>query len=236
MSRWSLIKPCKRLESSSWPAPVWVALAALSFVAFAACFPAKGASVNGVLIAYDTVEGLAILGAIWLATLAYPCAAYRITQSFRFLDCFRALIIASPVHFGLCLLPMYWLNLCLHYVCFYVILWTYLRMESGRPIASLLVSVPLATGNNAVLYGCYFFGSLDTIPRFMGSSASIGMTVIATVAFPVGIAIAIEKLCFRRTRESDDHPMCDACGYDLYGNTSRRCPECGRNVQILERS
>ncbi len=33
---------------------------------------------------------------------------------------------------------------------------------------------------------------------------------------------------------SQEHPRCVACGYDLHGSTSARCPECGTEIDEQE--
>jgi hypothetical protein len=36
--------------------------------------------------------------------------------------------------------------------------------------------------------------------------------------------------CWRYRRHQPEAPLCDGCGYNLTGNTSGRCPECGSSV------
>lgn len=57
--------------------------------------------------------------------------------------------------------------------------------------------------------------------------------VIATCAWLVWVPIAIELASrFRERHTRRQRGLCERCGYDLRGNTSGRCPECGAgNVQ-----
>jgi len=44
------------------------------------------------------------------------------------------------------------------------------------------------------------------------------------------IAASIAALAFARSRKTD-HGCCSCCGYDLTGNVSGRCPECGTPIE-----
>jgi hypothetical protein len=44
----------------------------------------------------------------------------------------------------------------------------------------------------------------------------------------VSISVAMLILAYRKPKA--DHPVCTRCGYNLTGNTSGVCPECGAPV------
>jgi hypothetical protein len=48
------------------------------------------------------------------------------------------------------------------------------------------------------------------------------------MAIPVGFGI----WTIRRNRRNRRNGLCRSCGYDLTGNTSGRCPECGCNIHM----
>jgi len=52
----------------------------------------------------------------------------------------------------------------------------------------------------------------------------------AAIAIPAGLAAFLLHRRERRLRRRLSHGCCTACGYDLTGNTSGVCPECGRNT------
>jgi hypothetical protein len=53
-----------------------------------------------------------------------------------------------------------------------------------------------------------------------------------------GIGILVCELVGRRRRASDpvEPPTCHVCGYNLTGNVSGRCPECGQAISSSESS
>ena len=72
------------------------------------------------------------------------------------------------------------------------------------------------------------------LPRFsLVGRASRSGAVIAIPYWLVilfGLAMPAWGARQRWRRKADtpaDHPLCPACGYDLYGTTSDHCPECG---------
>lgn len=44
----------------------------------------------------------------------------------------------------------------------------------------------------------------------------------------------LDRLAGRDKPKSQEHPRCVACGYDLYGSVSDRCPECGHVIDDEE--
>jgi hypothetical protein len=56
----------------------------------------------------------------------------------------------------------------------------------------------------------------------------VGRTTVFMAAMPIifGYIASIG----RRMARVPDHPVCRACGYNLTGNVSGRCPECGARV------
>jgi hypothetical protein len=57
------------------------------------------------------------------------------------------------------------------------------------------------------------------------------VTMVATVVVGLAVAVIVAQLLyfgFREGRVEQDGPRCQSCGYDLTGNVSGVCPECGR--------
>ncbi|HWL93928.1 MAG TPA: hypothetical protein VNT79_10370 [Phycisphaerae bacterium] len=70
---------------------------------------------------------------------------------------------------------------------------------------------------------------------------SEGVTLSAALAIWLGLSYCIARIAFALTRWSQirifgDHRPCEKCGYDLMGNISGICPECGGSIPITERS
>ena len=79
----------------------------------------------------------------------------------------------------------------------------------------------------------YFVGNFDWNPRGMRWWPEFGGARSGTrVCMPLWVvlmpALALAILAWRRGRVPSG--ACRACGYDLTGNVSGRCPECGRSV------
>jgi hypothetical protein len=95
--------------------------------------------------------------------------------------------------------------------------------------ASLRLWAVLAAGM-AIIVFCTSFGNFPTIARAVGKHGSVeayvffalnlGLTFAAALMLPVA---GIWRLFQRRPGAGH----CAGCGYDLTGNTSGRCPECG---------
>jgi hypothetical protein len=48
----------------------------------------------------------------------------------------------------------------------------------------------------------------------------------------LGLWLAAERICRRYCRRPVETPFCEACEYQLTGNVSGVCPECGTKVEI----
>lgn len=70
-----------------------------------------------------------------------------------------------------------------------------------------------------------------------GAQSSHYSIMMLLVAVPVGVLLSVASLflLFRPKHgfipiDESAHPLCSACGYNLTGNVSGRCPECGTRV------
>ena len=56
---------------------------------------------------------------------------------------------------------------------------------------------------------------------------------VAPLAFPIALyaSCAVLKDHLPNVLSDGSHPLCEKCGYDLTGNESGRCPECGTPVK-----
>jgi hypothetical protein len=82
---------------------------------------------------------------------------------------------------------------------------------------------------NSVLYDLRW---LDWAPRFDYERSD--MTYIrATVPIWIPLALVLLPigLAWLRRRRAPIGPLCETCGYNLTGNVSGRCPECGETIQ-----
>ena len=46
----------------------------------------------------------------------------------------------------------------------------------------------------------------------------------------VGLCFIVGRLFLPQVHHSDENPLCRKCGYNLTGNMSGRCPECGQPI------
>lgn len=67
-------------------------------------------------------------------------------------------------------------------------------------------------------------------PWIHTSGASVSMRV--PMPFLTAVALLVTLLCWR-CRSTTSNGCC-RCGYDLTGNSSGNCPECGRNTEVQE--
>jgi predicted RNA-binding Zn-ribbon protein involved in translation (DUF1610 family) len=59
---------------------------------------------------------------------------------------------------------------------------------------------------------------------------TVGMEAIVMTCMAVPIALSVFALVSRCGRASTQEPCCRKCGYNLTGNVSGVCPECGTPV------
>ncbi len=95
-----------------------------------------------------------------------------------------------------------------------------------------------------VMVAAVFFGGIsatvfiDWAGVAMGSlSAMLFGTCVAALTFQVemwDIRLALRLFLFEHFR-GEKLPVCLRCGYDLTGNETDRCPECGANILMPKR-
>ena len=113
-----------------------------------------------------------------------------------------------------------------------------------RPVACLLfagsvgwfVWRKLSDGDlSNILLGAVLFGSIGFVGGFFGPmlltpQANLGPLLGIFITGPLGLVLgAIGGLIYSRAREKNKPKpgSCLTCSYDLTGNTSGTCPECG---------
>lgn len=73
-----------------------------------------------------------------------------------------------------------------------------------------------------------FFGAVVGV--LFGYFVRIESRYISGAMFGIVMALVItlvNRCCSQIVVQEADHPSCAKCGYDLYANTTGRCPECG---------
>lgn len=61
---------------------------------------------------------------------------------------------------------------------------------------------------------------------------SIGNLIVNSVYWPLIFSLVSIARHKWRMRNATDDPLCGACGYNLHGNTSGVCPECGVMITV----
>ncbi|HRS26909.1 MAG: hypothetical protein KBH81_02265 [Phycisphaerae bacterium] len=70
--------------------------------------------------------------------------------------------------------------------------------------------------------------------RAVGHITGFGVASFNVLAAPaVGVLVGVVARCCERRRRRVTPIACNNCGYDLTGNTSGRCPECGCVTESL---
>jgi hypothetical protein len=107
----------------------------------------------------------------------------------------------------------------------------YVKRKNGTALFDQMLAISGIVG-----VGCFFlFGHMTLRPRQfdLGGafvSALIGGTLVCGMCM---IAGAVAELFFARRRRFVTSGFCSKCNYDLTGNVSGRCPECGTWVGDL---
>jgi hypothetical protein len=60
----------------------------------------------------------------------------------------------------------------------------------------------------------------------------VGAGQVSVISGPLTIAFTAVVLACVHPKAMDQEGTCEGCGYDLTGNVSGICPECGRPVTI----
>lgn len=136
------------------------------------------------------------------------------------------------------------------------IIWFSIRlgMRNGRRIDARredLIATALVAAAYSGVYTVLFFTTLLTMnhlySEFPGNERpamdsrqllqglkeglSVGMWIAIGIAIPVGlVAVVFQLITAWRMGDRVKCGHCSGCGYDLTGNASGRCPECGRVV------
>jgi len=116
----------------------------------------------------------------------------------------------------------------------------YYRRYKKNNIAVCLANAALALVGSAAVTMLVVYASMTLLRALspsIGSSPTLDAIMLVIIAALVLLVILIPMFCavaaYRLTRfESiiSDTPICLNCGYDLRGNESNTCPECGRLI------
>lgn len=94
-----------------------------------------------------------------------------------------------------------------------------MRQETTTPIS---VMTGVAATAFCVFSGVFAFGAVDILTLLVVATlAAYGLSWVTVRAAEPLLA------AHRRVIAQDDNSVCERCGYDLRGNVSGRCPECG---------
>ena len=103
--------------------------------------------------------------------------------------------------------------------------WTLALAMPGAALFGWMVAFAVLTGRG--------FAPLHRSPEVLGYLGTLAawflVLVSAGVALLVGVIVVVPYLlhCVRRRRRGLERVQCHKCGYNLYGLTEPRCPECG---------
>ena len=114
----------------------------------------------------------------------------------------------------------------------------YWRSDEGDPhrqelISPIAVTVGLGGVGFYIFNGVWVYGFIDPFAVFVGGALLTYGICYATTRIAEPLLAQVRQF----VPEGDDH-ICMKCGYDLTGNVSGRCPECGagRNCPRCGRS
>lgn len=202
-----------------------VLVASASFAVFVLAFP-RGVVLDGVSLSSDSIGGIGTLFLIWMALLLVPPALYRHGGRVPYAQCVSGLVLASLANCVLLLLTFWFPLIFLHFVLMVFVLWTYLRARTHAPIVILIYALQMSIGHVSVLYVLYFLFSLDKSAPMLRPGAMLGTGAAVLLSLVIGIC-AMEMYVFGTRANVEAHRLCRRCRYDLTGNISGRCPECG---------
>lgn len=99
-----------------------------------------------------------------------------------------------------------------------------LWMENGRPSSTPFFILMAATTHCG--WGLHSLFGWPDKPDTLGN-------LFVNAVYWSALFSLVSWLRFKwRRRGAADEPLCDACGYNLTGNTSGVCPECGAAAQV----
>jgi len=81
----------------------------------------------------------------------------------------------------------------------------------------------------ALLYATVFATAVTVVPLLFGPSTAI-LPMVASL-YPIPICLTVAWLLRLRNSNTASPNCCKECGYDLTGNTSGVCPECGEKAR-----
>jgi hypothetical protein len=98
----------------------------------------------------------------------------------------------------------------------------------GRPLAGAIGgATSAALGGAAIVIG---IGLKENV------SYAVSLPVMIPLASIPGLMLGIGGACFAASERTLGHEhRCEKCGYDLTGNVSGRCPECGTPVSAVNK-
>lgn len=62
----------------------------------------------------------------------------------------------------------------------------------------------------------------------------IALAAAVAAVIALYVALRLVRWDLARQRPPTGHPPCPTCGYDLHGNVTGRCPECGTTIDTAE--
>ena len=93
----------------------------------------------------------------------------------------------------------------------------------------LNLAVPPLLAAFGVAGVCLAHRMIDRLTLAFPASTAVPVLLAVSLGTIVTLRYAIERprASMRRERQWREHGLCPACGYNLTGNTSGVCPECG---------
>lgn len=151
---------------------------------------------------------LSILECSWACAASGPC-------HFLFLSAFL-----SPIGYGL------------YALCWIASVCTLLFIASERPYASIIVGQCISWGGLLILSPMWLDHQPSSHRYAIPSKALVYSGVIAVLIASTGLAVLMQRWVMRRRRQGwpPVYSICEQCGYNLTGNTSGTCPECGTPI------
>lgn len=100
-------------------------------------------------------------------------------------------------------------------------------------LTPITVLVPLMIWSITLSFDCMRRSEMGSPPWLshpvIRECASLKWLLISNL-IALGLALDAARRCEKRHSESRNYPLCESCDYNLTGNTSGTCPECGTPV------